>query len=197
MSRPFRLPALLVAVLLGLPALALASGPDFSGKWLLDPQRSDNLPARVDQAAGPGQVKEGGASGLTWLPELNTRSEVERVELRDWLMGVASQLDRLEVRQSASDIKLYHGDEIVRIFYFGRESVRNDGRGRKLRCRTRWQGEQLVLEEEGDKDGAKVVEIMTLVPSVGQLLHVLRFENRLLKQPLELKLVYQRDPTAK
>jgi hypothetical protein len=197
MSRPSRLPALLAAVLLALPAWARAAAPDFSGTWLLDHQRSDDAQARVEKAAGPGQVKEGGASGLTWLPELNTRSEVERVELRDWLLAVVSQLERLEVQQSASEIKLYHGDEIVRIFYFGRESVRNDGRGRKLRGRTRWQGEQLVLEEEGEKDGAKVVEIMTLVPSVGQLLHVVRLENKLLKQPLELKLVYQRDPTAK
>jgi hypothetical protein len=194
MSARSGIPALLAALLLGLPAAAPADGTDFSGKWVLDPERSDNLPARVEKAAGPGQVKEGGASGLTWLPEANTRSEVERVELRDWLLGVASQLDRLEIQQKADEIKLYQGDEIVRIFYFGRESTRNDGRGRKLRCRTRWQGPQLVLEEEGEKDGAKVIEVMTLVPAANQLLHVVRFENRLLKQPLELKMVYVREP---
>jgi hypothetical protein len=124
-----------------------------------------------------------------------TAKTVERVELRDWLMGLSQQIDRLEIQQAASEIKLYHGDELARTFYFGRESFREDSQGRKLRCRTSWKGEQLVVEEEGAK-GHKVIEMFTLVPSAGSLIQNLRLEDSLLKKPLELRLVYTRAAAA-
>lgn len=169
-----------------------AEAPDLRGVWKLDPQRSDDIRARIDTAAGPAQVTGGGASGLTILPESNTRSEVERVEMREWMMGVADQLGRLEIQQTADQVKLYLGEDNVRIFYLGREHVREDGQGRKLKCRARLEGDRLVLEEIGDK-GTKMREAFTPVPANGWLVHALRFENRLLKQPLELRLVYVRE----
>jgi hypothetical protein len=174
--------------------LALLAAPpatDFTGKWRIDKTRSDDVQARIEEVAGPGQVKSGGATGLTILPEGNTRSEVERVELREWMLGVAKNLDVLEVEQSPSEIKLYEG-EGLRTFYFGREHVRQDSRGRKLKCQIRWQGPQLVLEESGDKHQMKLTEVLTLVPSTSQLIHVVRFENDLLAKPLEVRLVYAR-----
>jgi hypothetical protein len=181
---------------LALSATAAQAGPpDFSGAWRLDPKRSDDVRARVEQAAGPDQVKAGGATGLTILPESGTRSEVERVELRRWMLALAEAVARLEIEQSPEEIKLYLGEESGRIFYFGREHVRQDSLGRKLKCRTRWQGEQLVLEEEGEKRH-RLVEVFTLVPSLDQLIHALHFENALLEHPLDVRLVYQRDKPA-
>ena len=182
---------LAVLILAGGTAARGADAPDLGGVWKLDPKRSDDIRAKIDAAAGPAQVKGGGASGLTILPEGNTRSEVERVEMREWMMGIAEQLGRLEIQQTANEIKLYLGDN-VRIFYLGREHVRQDGQGRKLRCRARMEGDRLVLEEIGDR-GMKMREAFTPVPANGWLVHALRFENKLLKQPLELRLVYVKD----
>jgi hypothetical protein len=172
-----------------LPGAAAAAPPDFSGSWTLERTRSDDLKARIEEAAGPAEVEGGGTSPLTILPKSGTRATVERVELREWLLGVAAQLDHLDVEQSAAEIKLFHGEDIARTFYFGRESTRQDGQGNKLKCRTSWKGEQLVLEETGEK-GRRIVEMLTLVPSASLLIQTIRFEDGLLKKPLELRLVY-------
>src|SRR6185436_1184573 len=112
MVRPAGLTLALAVVLAG--SAAGAAPPDVSGKWRLDRKRSDDVKARIAAAAGPDQTTGGGASGLTILPESNTRSEVERVEMRAWMMGLADQLDRLEIQQSADEVKLYLGDDNVR-----------------------------------------------------------------------------------
>jgi hypothetical protein len=180
---------LAVVVLAGGAAGQAAEVPDLSGIWRLDPKRSDDMRARIDKAAGPAQVTGGGASGFTILPELNTRSEVERVELREWMLRVAEQAERLEIQQTPDQLKVYAGDDAVRIFYFGREHMREDNLGRRIKCRVRVEGERLVMEEEWDK-GMKMWEAFTPVPQNDWLIHALRFESRLLKSPLELRLFY-------
>jgi hypothetical protein len=185
----------LSAVLLAGAGTALAAPPDFSGSWRLDRTRSDDVKARIGEAAGPAQVKGGGTSPLTILPMPGTISSVERVELRDYLMRLAEQSDRLDIEQTADEIKLFNGDELSRTFYFAREHVREAADGRKLKCRTRWKGEQLVLEEEGDKS-RRILELLTLVPGTGTLIQAIRFEDHLLKKPLELRLVYLRAGTG-
>jgi hypothetical protein len=180
---------ILAATLCLSPAFGKAAPPDFQGTWQLDKKGSDDMRAQIAQAAGPAQVKSGGASGLTILPEGGTRSEVERLELRAWLMNVAEQLDTLEIQQTPEELKLYNGDA-VRIFYFGRSHSRQDTQGRMWKCEAKWQGEQLILEEEGDKK-RRITEVFT-VPAPNQLLHAIRFEDRLLKEPLSLRLMYRR-----
>jgi hypothetical protein len=184
----------IVLAVCGAAAAAGAAEPDLRGKWRLDTRRSEDARTRIEQVAGPAQVKGGGASGLTILPEADTRSEVERVELREWMMGLADQLGRLEVQQTADEVKIYLGDDNVRIFYLTREHVRQDAAGRKLKCRARLEKDRLVLEEVGDK-GLKLLEVFTPVPANGWLIHAIRFEHSLLKQPLDLRLVYVKDPS--
>jgi len=165
--------------------------PNLTGHWRLERKRSDDARTRIDEVAGTEQVKGGGASGLHILPEGDTRSEVERVELRKWMLGFADQLDTLEVQQGPEEIKLFLGDSL-RVFYFGREHLRQDSEGRKLKCRVRWQGQQLVTEEDGEK-GMKLRELFTLEPANDWLVHAVYFESPLLKKPLELRLVYARE----
>ena len=181
-----------LVILLAVGGVAGAEDPpDLRGTWRLDARRSDDAAARIAEVAGPPQLTGGGASGLTILPELNTRSEVERLELRAWMMGIAEQLARLEVEQTPEEVKLYLGDD-VRIFYLTREHVRQDSRGQKLKSSARLEGGQLILQELGDK-GLKLVEVLTPVPSAGWLIHAVRFEHSLLKKPLDLRLVYVRE----
>lgn len=171
---------------------ATAAPPEVAGRWRLDKARSDDVRARIEAVAGPAQVKSGGASGFTILPELNTRTEVERVELREWMLGIAQQLGRLEIVQEPDRLKLYTGDDLVRIFYLTRDHVREDDQGRKLNCRARVEAERVVLEESGES-GRKLVEVLTPVPANGWLVHAVRFEHDRLKKPLELRLVYVED----
>jgi hypothetical protein len=184
--------------LLALAGLAAAGGaaraapPDFTGHWRLDRARSDDAKARIAEVAGGEQVKGGGTSPLTILPMPGTVSSVERVELRDYMMHVADQLERLDIEQSPTEIKLFNGEEVLRTFYFDREHLREDLTGRKLKCRTKWKGAQLVLEEVG-ADGRRILETLTLAPEAGLLVQAVRFEDHLLKKPLEVRLVYTRE----
>jgi hypothetical protein len=184
----------LVSVCLLPSAAAPAETPDFSGSWRLDRARSDDAKALVEAAAGSGQAS-GGTSPLSILPVPGTRSSVERVELRESMLKLVDQLERLDIEHGKDEIKLFLGDDLARIFYFGRAHVREDSQGRKLKCRTRWKGAQLVLEEEGDK-GRRVIEMLTLVPAAGLLIQAVRWEDSLLKKPLEVRLVYTREPSG-
>jgi hypothetical protein len=180
------------AAVVSASTLGAAALPGLAGQWRLDRGRSDDVVARIEAVAGAAQVKSGGASGFTILPELNTRSEVERVELREWMLGIATQLGRLEIEQTADEVKVYTGEELVRIFYLRRDHVREDARGRKLKSRARIESDRLVLEESGD-DGLKMVEVFTPVPANGWLVHAIRYEHDRLKKPLELRLFYVKD----
>jgi hypothetical protein len=186
----FVLAAALGLAALSFPALA-ADPPDFSGSWRLDRTRSDDVKARVEEAAGSAQAS-GGTSPLTILPVPGTKASVERVEMREAMLKLVDQLDRLEIEHHPTEIKLFHGDEIARTFYFGREHVREDFMGRKLKCRSKWKGGQLTLEEDGDK-GRRRLETLTLVPAAGLLIEAVRWEDGLLKKPLEVRLVYVRE----
>lgn len=173
---------------------ARAESPDFSGSWRLDRARSDDVKAKVEAATS--SQASGGTSPLTILPVPGTKASVERVELRESMLKLVDQLEKLEVEQGPTEIKLFHGDDIARTFYFGREHVREDLMGRKLKCRTHWKSGQLVLEEQGDK-GRRRMETLTLVPAAGLLIEAVRWEDDLLKKPLEIRLVYVRDTETK
>jgi hypothetical protein len=163
--------------------------PDLTGEWALDRKASDDVQAKTEAAAGPGYVK-GSERATRVLPTGNEKSEVERLELRDLLLGLIGSLDAMEIAQSARDVKLVRGDD-VGIFYFDREHVRVGLHGRKLRCRTTWKGPQLVIDQSGD-DKAHVVQLLTLLPEGKRLIVAIRIEYARLREPLELKLVYDR-----
>ena len=183
------------------PALLLAAAPagaqapaDFSGSWVINTKLSDDVKSKVEAAAGPESMTGAhGVGGVGLLPRPGDVKEAKRVELRQFLLDRVGLYDLVDIKQTATEITIAHGDEDVRIFYFGREHVRNDAQGRKLRCRNRWDGSQLVIEEEGE-DKNRVIQVLTAVPQRNQLIHNVRFENPALKEPLDLKLLYDRAP---
>jgi hypothetical protein len=180
-----------LAFLAAAAVVVAAERPDFSGNWRLNPTRSDNAKEKIEQAAGPASVKGGGLDGgrERWLPR-GEGNEVERLRLRERMLEIADQLERLEIAQGATEIKVAHGD-LSRIFYFGREHVRETEGGEKLKARTSWKGEQLVIDEQGDK-GLRIIEVYTLLPQSAQVVQALRFESSLFKQPVEIRLLYDR-----
>ena len=167
---------------------------DFSGLWQLNHELSDNVQAKIEAAAGPEQLK--GSSGISVLPRAGNAKEVDRVRVRQFLIDRMGAFETEEIEQDPSEIKLVHGEDNVRIFYFGREHVRNDALGNKLKCRSRWMDQQLVIEEESET-GTRITDLLTLVPARHQLIHALRVEASILKEPLELRLVYDQSQAAK
>ena len=167
-------------LLLGaLPALPQGQ-PDFAGRWRFDPQRSDDVRALVRESVGPdyttGDVKKEGT----------------RMELRSWLLAVAEKPETmlLTIEQTPQEFRYGFGDE-VGIYYFAREGTRQAPNGEIDKTRVRWRGEQLVVEQEGDR-GTRLTTAFTLQPGGRQILLTLHMENKALRKPLDLRLGFDR-----
>jgi hypothetical protein len=173
---------------------AAQAPPDLSGEWTLKRSLSDDAVAKVKEVAGP-DVMTGAKTvgGQTFFPRASYGREVDRINLRQFLLEAVAGLDRIEIEQTAEEVKTMHGEDGVRIFNLKRESSGTGALGAKLVRRARWQGEQLVLESESGK--TKLLEVLTLVPARSQLIHVLRYEAEVFSKPLELRLVYDRAPS--
>jgi hypothetical protein len=184
--------ARLIGAALTLLVSGLAVGgdvTDFTGAWTFNAKRSDDAAAKIEEAAGPEYVKGGGKERI--LPRIGAGDEVDRVRLRQWMLDRIKEFDEVEIEQSPADFKVVDNAENVMIFYFGREHVRQDARGAMLRCRSSWKGPQLVIEQEGD-DKTKIIQVFTLLPGGLQMIQALRIESKSLKQPLELRRMYDR-----
>jgi len=190
----------LIRRILGVSVLALGFGawpaaaqqrPNFSGVWDLNAERSDDAVQQINEAAGTAEIQgQGRGRGNTLLlPKGNERSEVERIELRNWMLQMEEQFRELEIVHEGDEFKTYYGEDGVRIFYLNRPHARTDMKGRKLSCKTRWEGGQLVIEQTGE-DKTRVFEVYTLMPGGKQLILAIRWESKWLNQPLELRSVY-------
>jgi hypothetical protein len=179
---------------LGSPGRARAEGPpNFSGSWTINRSLSDDVTARVAEAAGADAVAGAHTfGGITFLPRSSYGKDVDRVSLRQLLIDSVAALDHLEITQTADEVKVIQGEDGIRTFYAKRDSTGVALDGAKLTRRMRFEGEQLKLESENGK--RRTIELLTLVPARSQLIHAIHFEHELLKKPLELKLVYDRAP---
>jgi hypothetical protein len=181
-----------VAVLLATAVGAEESPPQLAGVWKLNRGLSDDIAAKMKVAAG----SESMSGGTSWaaetiLPWTGGFTEGQRVNMREFLLANAAIFQALEIEQSADEIKTIHGESSSRIFNLKRTSSGTSVLGgEKVSRQARYQASQLVLESKG-KD-SKLVELVTAVPSRSQLTYAVRFEQKLLKSPLELKLVYDK-----
>jgi len=193
---PWRLAAAAFALTLVLapPAVAGEPVPNFSGLWHMNAARSDDVRAKIEEAAGGGMVASAGGPRGDWGNiKGGEGDEVERVRLRELMLEELEQAAKsLEIAQTASEVKLMHGDAGVRIFYFGREGVRSSASGLKLKTSVRWHGQQLVIEEFGE-DKTHIAEMYTLLPGGDQMAVSFLWESRFLHAPLKLGLIFDRD----
>lgn len=195
-------PTLLAVLTVCVPSQSAAqAAPDFSGEWALNRWLSEDATAKVKEVAGPDMItgaKTGGGQPLgvhvgplrVPVPLASQGREAARISLRQFLLETVAAPDRLEIEQTAEEVKAIRGEDGVRIFKLNRESSGTGVLGTKLVRRARWQGEQLTLESQSGK--TKVLEVLTLVPARNQLIHTLRYEAEALGKPLELRLVYDR-----
>jgi hypothetical protein len=183
---------LAVALLAVSAARAGAEPPDLSGVWTLNPSLSQDFAEKIKAAAGSASMS-GGPSWATetWIPWTGGFSEGQRVGLREFLLATVPAFQTLEIEQTAREVKTVHGEDGVRIFNLTRSSAGTSALGGETVTRqARWQETQLVLESKG-KEG-RFLELFAPVPERGQLSYVLRLEHKLLKEPLEVNLVYDR-----
>jgi hypothetical protein len=185
-----RVPVFLV---LGVAAASAAGAADagLSGRWRMDPARSDNAPAQIELAAGSANVSGYGSNDIHFGGGGKARSEVERVELRDTLLGLAKKTESFEIEQSPDMVTIVHGEAGVRNFYFGRKSTRNAEDGQRLEAEARWDGPRLILNETG-ANGLKVAETYEVLPGGKEMRWSAVVQSKRLKKPLELRRVYVR-----
>jgi hypothetical protein len=181
-----RLPALAVLAGLLAPGVAPAAEdqPDFSGVWVFNEKRSDDLRARVREAVGPDSTQG------------DVKKDLVRVWIRRWLLGVVEDPESryLTVEQSAKDFKSGLGDE-VSTYYFGRVASSRGPLGGTLRVKVYWKGAQLVTEE-GSSDGGRIAAVYTILPPGNTLLIGYRLEHKTLKKTLEVSMFFERDEEA-
>lgn len=172
------------AVLAALAPAAVAVAqekPDFSGVWVFNEKRSDDLRAKIDEAVGPDATTG------------DAKKDLVRVWIRRWLMSVIEDPEArwLTVEQSERDFKSGLGDE-VSIYYFGREAASRGPMGGTLKVSVAWEGRQLRVTEKSD-EGGRITALYTLLPPGDTLLVAWLLEHKTLLKPLEVAMFFERD----
>ena len=173
-------------------------GAGFMGKWSLNREQSDDFAAKIKQAAGSEYMK-GGLSNTTegtWLPwgGAASFSEAKRLTVREFLLAAAPAFAVLEIRQRGQEIQTTHGDSAVRNFNLARKSAGTSAlSGETVKREARLDAKQLALESKGAE--GRFRETFTLEGD--RLIYVLRLEQKLMKDPLEARLVYDRARSAR
>ena len=178
------------AFLLAADGAGAADKPNLSGHWQVVKSRSDDAAAKIEEAAGGQNLAGAGGREVTLIRGTQPAKEVERVELRQRMLELAAEAEKLEINQSAEKVEIVHGQLGVRIFYFGRKHTRETDMGQKLESEARWDGTQLVLDEAGD--GMRIAEVYSLLPGGTTMTLALRWEAKRLKKPLELRRFYEK-----
>jgi hypothetical protein len=187
--------ARLAAALLLCAASAAAAddAPSFSGTWTLNRELSQDLAAKVKDAAGPGHMSGGPKwASETWLPWQDDFSEPERMSVRELLLGAVPAFEDLEIEQSGDEVKTLHGTGGSRIFRLNRPSAGTSAlAGETVRRDARIEAGQLTLESKGKNSRLREV---FMLDSPNRLVYMLFLEQELLKAPLQARLVYDRAP---
>jgi hypothetical protein len=146
---------------------------DFSGKWNLDSDKSD----------------DGEAVILGGLGDPDRMSPKDR-RTADRLIALGRALQVLEIKQSASDFRLYDDADNVRIYYIdGKKHQRETPWGEKLETVTKWEGSELHMRTDG-KDLGEIDEIYSMEGS--QLLYTVKMRLKGSKEEVVVRTFYNR-----
>jgi hypothetical protein len=173
------LAATAAAILLPVGVQAGAT-PDFSGKWSLDSDRSDDAEAVIKTGLGVTEK----TTGRPNVPEMRTA---------DRLVALSRALTWLEIRQSDKDFRIYDDADNARIYYIdGKKHARETPWGAKLQTVTSWEDGKLHMRTEGKDIGDvdKVDETYDI--EGGQLVFLVRIKLKVLKDDVVVRSYYNR-----
>lgn len=155
-------------------SVSFAQGsPDFNGKWSLDDQKSDDGEAVILGAVG----------------DPDRLSPKDR-RIAERLIILIRALRVLEIRQSASDIRLYDDADNVRIYYIdGKKHQRETPWGERLETVTQWEGGELYMRTDG-KDLGEIDEIYAMEGE--KLLYTVKIRLEDSKQEVVIHTYYDR-----
>jgi hypothetical protein len=157
-----------------LASVSFAQGnPDFSGKWTLDTEKSD----------------DGEAVILGGIGNPDRMSPKDR-RIADRLMELVRALRVLEIRQSPTDFRLYDEADNVRIYYIdGKKHTRETPWGEKLETVTKWEGSELQMRTDG-KDLGEIDELYAIEGN--QLLYTVKIRLEDAKEEVAVRAYYAR-----
>ena len=157
-----------------LASVSFAQGnPDFSGKWTLDAEKSDD---------GEAVILGGIGSPDRMSPK--DRRTAER------LIDLVRALRVLEIRQSPADFRLYDEADNVRIYYIdGKKHTRETPWGEKLETVTKLEGSELHMRTDG-KDLGEIDELYAM--EGGQLLYTVKIRLEDSEQEVVIRSYYGR-----
>jgi hypothetical protein len=170
-----------LAILLPLVSAAADGAPNFTGTWAFVPQRSDDVQQKVAAAVGSDYTVG------------SKKSEQARVWIRRWLEGIREDPEKriLTIEHTPTEFKSGTGDE-VSVYYFGREATSRGPAGGNLKVTVAAQGDQIVTEERQAKGKGRITARYTIQPGGQSLLVDWRLEHESMKQPLEVRLAFDR-----
>jgi len=157
-----------------LASVSFAQGnPDFSGKWTLDAEKSDD-----------GEAVILGGIGSPDRMSPNDRRTAER------LIDLVRALRFLEIHQSPADFRLDDEADNVRIYYIdGKKHTRETPWGEKLETVTKWEGSELHMRTDG-KDLGEIDELYVM--EGGQLLYTVKIRLEDSEQEVVIRSYYGR-----
>jgi hypothetical protein len=196
-------------------APATAQKPNFTGRFKLDPAKSDDAQAKMQQAMANRQRSGGEGGGWRGGPggggggwgrgggrgrggygggggQPGEQGQSRGGSLREALQQVMEAPSVLTVIQKEPELTITTEDGLVRQFYTdGRKA--KDPREGSLERTTRWDGEKIVSQVESAR-GAKLTETFSLEDGGKTLRQVVKLEMPRADQPVVFQRVYELAP---
>jgi hypothetical protein len=178
---PFETPLCLAA------SASIRALPDLSGKWRMNRELSEDAKKKLEAALGSSGIprQDVGSGG----PNRDARA-IEREQTRRRIEAIIEASETLQIKVNKKQVTVLEGNLRERKFYTdGRPYQREDQRGNPVVVRSRWRGQQLVVNTTL-ADGNRFSESYELASGERRLIVTFRSVDRRLKQPLVISRVY-------
>ena len=154
-------------------------------------ERSEDAKKKLEEALGSSGIPTHRVGKVG--PNRDARA-IEREQTRRRIEALIEASEQLEIKVDEKQVTVREGNLRERKFYAdGRPYQREDQRGNRIVVRSRWRGEQLVVNTTL-ADGNRFSESYELAPGGRQLIVTFKSEDRRLKQPLVISRVYDAAP---
>lgn len=172
-----------------------ASAPGLSGRWTLDPEKSEDGRAKLREAwqargggagggprgGGPGGAGGGGGRGGPGGPGGGGDG------FRETMRSLVEAPPALTITQTPEEISIIEEEGRLRVLHADRKEYKGTG-GEKIR--TRWEGARLIVETKGER-GPRLVETFEGGPE--ELVTVARIDGGR-GEPVSVRRVYRKAP---